>query len=170
VAIYYYVRYASSSVNAWLLLLIPYVMTMIMILSFSFGLANSYLAKAIWGAKPKKTLMKVFAQGLLLLTMMLFFLPLWTLIAVGETYNTMAVAFITFISDAFISGCVDRYVALELEHAGEERDELASMRNRHWTCPSCGIDFVSPDESCVTCPECHRALDVRGQGLKLDQA
>ncbi len=171
-AIYYFIRSGPFTGDLLLTtgihLLIAY--GTVSVVALAFGLANSYLARALWGVRPKKTVTNLVEQGFLLLAMMMFFLTLWALISIEENYNVVVVAFITFISDALVSGYVGRHIALEFVSARESKEKRTSLRNRRWTCPNCGTSFVSRNVDDVTCPECQRVFHAEDEGTELDSA
>lgn len=136
-----------------------------------FGLANAYLARAVWGIRPKMTVTSFLGQGFLLVFILPFFsYGIAWLAVTGETGTVVAAALVTFILDAVVSGYMGKEVALEFVPARDGEEELASVRDRHRTCPSCGASFISRDVGDVTCPRCQSVFHVEGEGPGLDWA
>lgn len=156
--------------------LISTLFVMAIVLTLVLGATNSIIASALWDIKPRQTCTSFGGQGLLLVFMAYivgpFFVFLFLSFAVMFYYG-IAIYSIFFIGSAFVGGYLGKNVAAEFEGEYERVEELASVHDRHVTCPYCGAHTVQGASTvddqggihCSACGQWFRVLDG-GPALK----
>jgi ABC-type multidrug transport system fused ATPase/permease subunit len=140
------------------------------------GALNSYLAAALWDMKPNQTCTSFAGQGLLLVFMAYIFNPflLIFLFSMSVTILDDIILYgITFLILAFIGGYLGKHIAAEFVGESERNMELASVHDRHVSCPHCGVSVVvgptSVDEQRgTTCSACGRWFGVFDRGAVIE--
>lgn len=126
------------------------------------GFTNSILAEALWDIRPNRSVFGFIGQGLLFLVMASFFIPIFTLVIILLSFslflNAIAII-ITVVLLGFIGGYLGMNIAAEFEPTESRKEELASVHDRHVSCPHCNAKFtLSPNETDVsggiTCSGC----------------
>jgi len=140
------------------------------------GALNSIFAAALWDIRPRQTFASFAGQGLLLIMMSYIFNPIFliTLLTFSiSLFDEILVYIIAFVILSFIGGYLGKNIAAEFEGENEKRVELASVHDRHVSCPHCGqSNFVGPrtvDEQRGThCSTCNRWFSVFDRGPLLE--
>ncbi|MBY8997394.1 MAG: hypothetical protein KGD60_06665 [Candidatus Thorarchaeota archaeon] len=140
------------------------------------GALNSFIATALWDIKPKQTCTSFGGQGLLLVFMSYFVNPVFLILILSYSMTILSDAVVygaVFLVLAFIGGYLGKHIAAEFEGESEKKSELASVHDRHVTCPHCGVSVVvgptSVDEQRgTTCSACGRWFGVFDRGAVIE--
>ena len=141
------------------------------------GAMNSFLAAALWDEKPNHTFTSFAGQGLLLVFMAYMFNPFLLIFLFSMTVtilNDIILYVTTFLVLAVIGGYFGKHIASEFQGESEKtKMELASVHDRHVSCPHCGVSVVvgptSVDEQRgTTCSACGRWFGVFDRGAVIE--
>ncbi len=152
------------------------IFVLAIVLVVMLGALNSYLAAALWDIKPNQTCMSFAGQGLLLVLMAYIFDPFFLIILIIFSMTLLFDIVIygaAFLILAFIGGYLGKNIAAEFEGESERMVELASVHDRHVTCPHCGAPTVIgpttvDEQRGIHCSVCGRWFGVFDRGPVLE--
>ncbi|NHI83967.1 MAG: hypothetical protein EAX81_06670 [Candidatus Thorarchaeota archaeon] len=140
------------------------------------GALNSVLAAVLWDIQPRQTCTSFAGQGaaFAIMTYVVDPILLIVLVSISLTFlSDIALYGIAFIILSLVSGYLGKHIAAEFEEERKGTEELASIHDRHMTCPHCGrhtfANLSTTDAHHGTlCPACGRwfGVDEEGPGLE----
>ncbi len=149
-------------------LFISYLLGAFLVFLILVGLLNSLLARVLWNIESNRSITGFIGQGLLFTLMAAIVEPILLVL-----YFTLALAYassilitiVAFVILAIVCGYLGKNIAAEFEPVSAGKEELASVFDRHVSCPTCNAKFTcSPqdaDESGgVRCPQCGAWIGV----------
>lgn len=143
-------------------LFISYLFGIGLVFLIVVGLLNSLVAEALWNIKSNRSITGFIGQGLLFILMAAIVEPLLLMLyfALAFTYaSSILITGLAFVILAIVCGYLGKNIAAEFEPTSAGREELASVFDRHVSCPQCNAKFTcSPQEADesggVHCPQC----------------
>jgi DNA-directed RNA polymerase subunit RPC12/RpoP len=149
-------------------LFITYLLGPFLVFLFIVGLLNSMVAEFLWNIKPTQSITGFLGQGLLFTLMaaiiepILFVLYLTFLI---RNVSSILITILAFVALTSVCGYLGKNIAAEFEPTSVGKEELASVFDRHVSCPTCNAKFTcslqDADESGgVHCPQCGAWIGV----------
>ncbi len=132
------------------------------------GFSNSLLAEALWDIKPNRSILGFIGQGILLVVMISIFNPILLLVVILLSFslflNTINII-ISVTLFGYIGGYLGKNIAAAFEPTVARKEELASVHDRHVSCPHCNAKLtVSPNETDesggINCPGCGTWISI----------
>jgi hypothetical protein len=162
--------FSSFSNFVSLMLIVAILLTVVL------GALNSFLAAALWDIRPRQTCTSFAGQGLMFVFFSYVAGPLFLVFIFSFVITLVygiAVYVVFFIVLAFIGGYLGKNIAAEFEGVEERVEELASVHDRHITCPYCGAHTVQGASTVdgqrgTHCSACGEWFGVLDKGLDLE--
>lgn len=161
----------TSNLTEMLILLL--VMTIGYLITI--GGVNTFVTELVWKTRVRKSITSLLGQGVLFTFMQFLIIPVLDLVIIAFA-ATMLFGIGSFVVAFFIlalaGGYIGRNVAVEFADEPGESEELASIHDRHVTCPHCGAQsVVGPSQldtsGGINCPQCGQWFQVADTGLSI---
>lgn len=155
------------------------MLTLLLVVTIGYlvtiGGVNTFVTELVWKTRVRRSITSLLGQGILFTFIQFLIIPVLDLVIIAFA-ATMLLGLGSFVVAFFIlalaGGYIGRNVAVEFAEESRESEELASIHDRHVTCPHCGAQSVAGPSRLdtsggITCPQCGRWFQVTDTGLSI---
>ncbi|NWF94544.1 MAG: hypothetical protein HXY34_00205 [Candidatus Thorarchaeota archaeon] len=139
-----------------------YIVLLVVPMYMATIVLNNILCRRIWGIRPKATCLSLLGQGIAIVLI----LPTPVILIVVLMYELTPIAPFLLYAPAIsvllvlsvLVGHVAKNSAEEFEDEYEGVQELASIKDRHVSCPYCGCSALVRNDRPTVCPKCGQTI------------